>query len=48
MQTKFKTTIKKYLPTVLTGAILIGIAWGVMYGTAIAAMCIVLTIAGWM
>lgn len=48
MKEKFISTVKKYLPAVLTGAILIGSAWTVMYGTTIAVMCLVLTLLGWM
>lgn len=48
MKAKCKSAIKKYLPAVLTGAVLIGSAWGVMYGTTVAVMCFVLTLLGWM
>ncbi len=48
MKEKFISTVKKYLPAILTGAVLVGIAWGVMYGTAIAVMYLVLTLLGWM
>ncbi len=48
MKEKFKSTVKKYLPAMLTGAIIVGTAWGVMYGTAIAVMYLVLTLLGWM
>ncbi len=47
MKEKFIETVKKYLPYAIAGAIIIGTALGVMYGTAVTVMYLILTLLGW-